>query len=138
MYSGNHITCFCLLTLSAVCFTVGIWLGGSDTDNYLSSVDSKFSIMKEINNKLSVAQLDQLTARQTARQDDFSSDHTDDDSSLTLDLTVDIASAGGDRLMRRGLTIGGSDLGSSVADLTAEVDFEIGPDVSSESDLLYT
>ena len=94
--------------------------------------------MKEINNKLSVAQLDQLTARQTARQDDFSSDHTDDDSSLTLDLTVDIASAGGDRLMRRGLTIGGSDLGSSVADLTAEVDFEIGPDVSSESDLLYT
>lgn len=55
-----------------------------------------------------------------------------EDNSITLDLTLDLNSAGGDKLIRRDIKLGASDLGSSVSDLVAEVDFEIGPDVSSE------
>ena len=63
---------------------------------------------------------------------DSDSSSLDSDSSITLDLTVDVGPYGGDRVVRRGVTIGASDFGSSVADLTAEVDFEVGPDVSGE------
>ncbi|KAL0049626.1 hypothetical protein WJX82_006235 [Trebouxia sp. C0006] len=106
---------------------VGVWLDGSDAQDYLSSVDAKFNLMKEINNQLSVAQPDQLSAQQGA---EASNDYGGVDSSITLDLTVDVESCGGERLVRRGVTIGASDLSSSIAELTAEVDFEVGPDVS--------
>lgn len=122
------VSCIAVLSVYLCYAAVSVWLGGSDAEDYLSSVDAKFSIMKEINNQLSVAQLDQLLTE----QDDLSSDFTDADSSITLDLTVDVGTAEGERVVRRGVTIGASDFGSSVADLTAEVDFEIGPDVTSK------
>lgn len=105
---------------------VGVWLDGSDAQEYLSSVDANFNLMKEINNQLSVAQPDQLSAQQGAEANDFGVA----DSSITLDLTVDVELGGGARVVRKGVSIGASDLSSSIADLTAEVDFEIGPDVS--------
>ena len=108
---------------------MGVWLDGSDAQNYLSSVDAKFNLMKEINNQLSVAQPDQLSAQQGA---EASIDYGGVDSSITLDLTVDVEVGGGQRLVRKGVTIGASDLSSSIAELTAEVDFEVGPDVSGE------
>jgi len=117
-----------------VCLAVGVWLDGSDAQGYLSSVDAKFNLMKEINNQLSVAQPDQLSAQQGAEANDYGGV----DSSITLDLTVDVELGGGERLVRRGVTIGTSDLSSSIAELTAEVDFEVGPDVSGESELLGT
>ena len=116
-----------MLTL-VVCLAVGVWLDGSDAQGYLSSVDAKFNLMKEINHQLSVAQPDQLSAQQGADANDYGGV----DSSITLDLTVDVELGGGERVVRRGVTIGASDLSSSIADLTAEVDFEIGPDVSGE------
>ncbi|DBA86607.1 TPA: hypothetical protein ACH3X1_005076 [Trebouxia sp. C0004] len=103
---------------------VGVWLDGSDAQEYLSSADAKFNLMKEINNQLSVAQPYQLSAQKGA------SDFGGVDSGFTLDLTVDVELGGGERVVRKGVTIGASDLSSSIADLTAEVDFEVGPDVS--------
>ncbi|KAL0021114.1 hypothetical protein WJX79_010125 [Trebouxia sp. C0005] len=105
---------------------VGVWLDGSDAQEYLSTVDAKFNLMKEINNQLSVAQPDQLSAQQGAEANDCGGA----DSSITLDLTVDVELGGGERVVRKGVTIGATDLSSSIADLTAEVDFEVGPDVS--------
>lgn len=55
-----------------------------------------------------------------------------EDDSITLDVTFDFDSAGGDKVIRRDIRLGALDLSSSVSDLVAEVDFEIGPDVSSE------
>lgn len=106
---------------------MGVWLHGDDEEDSLSSLDAKFLIMREINDQLSAAQLDQLTSQ----QDDLTIDYGDD-ASITMDLTVDVGSAGVDSVVRRGVTIGASDFGSSIADLSAKVDFEIGPDVSSE------
>lgn len=106
---------------------VGVWLHGDDEEDSLSSLDAKFLIMREINDQLSAAQLDQLTSQ----QDDLTIDYGDD-ASITMDLTVDVGSAGVDSVVRRGVTIGASDFGSSIADLSAKVDFEIGPDVSSD------
>ena len=113
---------------------MGVWLDGSDAQEYLSSVDAKFNLMKEINNQLSVAQPDQLSAQPCAEANDYGGV----DSSITLDLIVDVELGGGERVVRRGVTIGASDLSSSIADLTAEVDFEVGPDVSGGSQLLGT
>ena len=112
-----------------------MWLDGSDAQDYLSSVDAKFNLMKEINNQLSVAQPDQLSAQQGA---EASNGYGGVDSSITLDLTVDVEACGGERLVRRGVTIGASDLSSSIAELTAEVDFEVGPDVSGEPQFFLT
>ncbi len=113
---------------------MGVWLDGSDAQDYLSSVDANFNLMKEINNQLSVAQPDQLLAQQDAEANDYSGV----DSSITLDLTVDVELSGGERVLRKGVTIGASDLSSSIAELTAEVDFEVGPDVSGEPQFLGT
>ena len=90
-------------------------------------MDTKFSIMKEINGQLSIPQ---------AQQDDLNRAASDEDSSVTVDLTLDLGSASGKRVIRRSVKLGGSDLDGTVSDLTAEVDFEIGPDVSSELTIL--
>lgn len=84
--------------------------------------------MKEINGQLSLPQADQLPAQ----QDDLAKITSNEDSSITVDLTLDLGSAGRDRVIRRGVKLGSSNFDSTVSDFTAEVDFEIGPDVSSE------
>ena len=109
-----------------------MWLDGSDAQDYLSSVDAKFNLMKEINNQLSIAQPDELSAQQGVEANDYGSA----DSSITLDLTVDVELGGGERVVKKGVTIGASDLSSSIADLTAEVAFEVGPDVSGQPQFL--
>ncbi len=130
----GSLTSTCCTFSPVVCLAVGVWLDGSDAQEYISSVDANFNLMKEINNQLSVAQPDQLSAQQGAEANDYGGV----DSSIILDLTVDVELGGGERLVRRGVTIGTSDLSSSIAELTAEVDFEVGPDVSGESELLGT
>ena len=85
--------------------------------------------MKQINEQLSLPQPDQRAAQQL----DLATFIPDEDTSITVDLTLDLGSAGGDKVVRRGVKMGASDFSGAVSDLTAEVDFEIGPDVSSES-----
>ena len=90
--------------------------------------------MKEINGQLSLPQANQLPAQ----QDDLAKIISNEDSSITVDLTLDLGSAGGDKKIRRGVKLGTSDFDSTVSDLTAEVDFEIGPDVSSEYKYMFS
>lgn len=119
MPCADNIVCVC---------AVSAWLSEVDSDN-VAAVDSGFDIMKETNNHLSIPQADQLTAQQP----DLGKFIPDEDTSITMDLTLDLGSAYGERIVRRGVKLGSSDFSGSVSDLTAEVDFEIGPDVSSES-----
>ena len=128
-----------------VCFAVNAWLSAVASDD--AAVDdssrfqnmkqindaavadsSSFQNMKEINKQLSIPQSDQLTAQQV----DLTKFIPEDDTSTSVDLMLGLGSAGGDKVIRRGVKVGASDYSGSVSDLTAEVDFEIGPDVSSE------
>lgn len=100
---------------------VSAWLSEVDSDGMATS-DLGLDIVKGI------GQADQLIVQQLT----LGKPIPDEDASITVDLTVDLNSAGGDTVIRRGIKLGASDVSSSVSDLVAEVDFEIGPDVSSE------
>ena len=113
--------------LSAV--AVNAWLSAVASDDARVADSSRFELMKEMNKQLSIPQPDQLTAQQF----DLAKFIPDDDNSVIVDLVVDVGSTRGDKVLSRGVRLGAFDYGSSVSDLTAEVDFEIGPDVSSES-----
>ena len=120
---------------------VGAWLAEPAAGD-LNPLDAKFSIMKEINNKLSVAQLDQLTTHEQRAEgrgqgaEPIRGQYFDQDS-YTVDLTLGIGASDGQGGFSRGVTLEAFDMGGLVTDLTAEVDFEIGPDVSRElTDLL--
>lgn len=105
------------------------WLSALASDDAEVADSSTFELMKEMNKQLSIPQPDQLTAQQV----DLTKIIPDDDTSVTVDLVLDVGSAEGGKVINRRVRLGASDYSSSVSDLTAEVDFEIGPDVSSES-----
>ena len=107
---------------------VNAWLSAVASDDSTAADSSRFEIMKQINEQLSIPQADQLAAQQL----DLATFIPDEDTSITVDLSLDLGSAGGDKVVRRGVKMGASDVSGVVSDLTAEVDFEIGPDVSSE------
>ena len=123
-----HNQCVCLQPLYAA--AVPMWLAET---NVGLDADSAGSLTEVVSSLLSTAQPDQMTTGQGNLVSDMMTDLADTDSSITLDLTVDVGPSGAERVVRRGVTIGASDFGSSVADLTAEVDFEVAPDVSGES-----
>lgn len=108
---------------------VNAWLSAVASDDTTAADSSRFEIMKEINERLSIPQADQLAAQQL----DLATFIPHEDTSITMDLMVDLGSAGSDRVLRRGIKVGASDFSGVVSDLTAEVDFEIGPDVTSKS-----
>lgn len=109
------------------------WLSAVASDDTTAADSSRFEIMKEINEQLSIPQADQLAAQQL----DLAPFIPDEDTSITVDLTLDLGSAAGDTIIRTGVIMGASDFSGVVSDLTAEVDFEIGPDVSSESSCTF-
>ena len=108
-------------------FAVNAWLSAVASDDATVADSSRFQIMKENNKQHSIPQPDQLTAQQV----DLAKFIPEEDTSINVDLMLDLRPAGGDRTISRGVKVGASEY-SSVSDLTAEVDFEIGPDVSSE------
>lgn len=105
------------------------WLSEVTSDDAEVAESSRFEVTKEINKQLSVPQPGQLTAQQV----DLHRFIPNDDTSISADLVLDLGLAEGNKMIRRGVKVGASDYSGSVSDLTAEVDFEIGPDVSSES-----
>ena len=132
---ANQLThCQHFLTVPGVyhclsAFAVNAWLSEVTSDDAAVADSSRFAVMKEINKQLSIPQPGQLTAQQV----DLVRFIPDDDTSIAVDLLFDLGSAGGDKVIRREVKVGASDRSGSVSDLTAEVDFEIAPDVSSES-----
>lgn len=108
--------------LTALCATaVPMWLAQTNVASNTVSA-SAGSLTDAVTSMLSTSQPDQMPVAQSNLIANMMSDVTDTDSSIILELTVDVGPSGGERVVRRGVTIGAADFGSSVADLIAEVD----------------